>query len=74
MIQLKPVPRDMRAWVRELIGTREYLQHLRACKSKYLPKWQQSQYEYYAARLDLILSNPPKIPTRYRWNKYCRGR
>ncbi len=74
MKQTKPVPTDMRAWVRELCGTRQYLKHLGEAETEYLPKWRMAQRDYYSARLTEIMDNPPKIPTRYRWNKYCRGK
>ncbi len=69
----RPLPTDMRMWVREVTGIFRFISRMDEYKAKSGEEWAIAQYEYYQARMADLLLHPPKLPTRFMWNKIKRA-
>ncbi len=65
----KSIPADWRGWTRELIGVFGFVMRMEEYAPKNGQKWAGKQLEYYQARLIDLLSNPPKLPSKYKWTE-----
>ncbi len=63
----KPVPMDMRAWVREVVGVKQLLHKFEDTNYKPNQKWVDKQHQYWRVRLETLLDTPPEIPSRHYW-------
>lgn len=69
---IKPLPADMRDWVREVCGCASFLDRSGALEFRQGTKWIEKQTVYYTERMLDLLENPPVIPSKRAWEK-CRG-
>ena len=69
MAKMRPIPKDMRSWVNELLGIHKYLARIEIYAPSEGEAWISKQQRYYHAREKALLENPPNIPTKWRWLK-----
>lgn len=74
---IKPLPADMRDWVREVCGCASFLDRSGRLGFRQGAKWIEKQTVYYTERMLDLLENPPEIPPRRAWERFIgslRGR
>ena len=69
MSKIRPIPADMRGWINEVAGIHRYLNEIALYAPPQQATWAVKQFTYYNNRLELLLSNPPPVPTRHHWLK-----
>lgn len=68
----RPIPSDMRAWVKELIGMWNYIREAEYLNKEYGYKWLEKNIDYYHQRVTDLLNFPPDYPNKQAWKTFLR--